>query len=112
MKNSVPAVEYGRGASMKYKRITEGRFISRANRFIATVEMEGVPTTVHVKNTGRCRELLVPGTTVYLAVSDNPSRKTKYDLIAVDKNGRPGRYANRFFPDFKDGFTASDIINL
>ena len=87
MKNSVPAVEYGRGASMKYKRITEGRFISRANRFIATVEMEGVPTTVHVKNTGRCRELLVPGTTVYLAVSDNPSRKTKYDLIAVDKNG-------------------------
>ena len=72
---------------MKYKRITEGRFISRANRFIATVEMEGVPTTVHVKNTGRCRELLVPGTTVYLAVSDNPSRKTKYDLIAVDKNG-------------------------
>lgn len=72
---------------MKYKRITEGRFISRANRFIATVEMEGIPTTVHVKNTGRCRELLVPGTTVYLAVSDNPSRKTKYDLIAVDKNG-------------------------
>lgn len=72
---------------MKYKRITEGRFISRANRFIATVEMEGVPTTVHVKNTGRCRELLVPGTTVYLAVPDNPSRKTKYDLIAVDKNG-------------------------
>lgn len=72
---------------MKYKRITEGRFISRANRFIATVEIKGVPTTVHVKNTGRCRELLVPGTTVYLAVSDNPSRKTKYDLIAVDKNG-------------------------
>ena len=72
---------------MKYKRITEGRFISRANRFIATVEIEGVPTTVHVKNTGRCRELLVPGTTVYLAVSDNPSRKTKYDLIAIDKNG-------------------------
>lgn len=72
---------------MKYKRITEGRFISRANRFIATVEMEGVPTTVHVKNTGRCRELLVPGTTVYLAVSDNPARKTKHDLIAVNKNG-------------------------
>lgn len=72
---------------MKYKRITEGRFISRTNRFVATVEIDGIPTTVHVKNTGRCRELLVPGTTVYLAVSDNPSRKTKYDLIAVDKNG-------------------------
>lgn len=72
---------------MKYSKITEGRFISRANRFVATVEINGVPTTVHVKNTGRCRELLVPGTTVYLAVSDNPARKTKYDLIAVNKNG-------------------------
>lgn len=72
---------------MKYSKITEGRFISRANRFIATVEINGVPTTVHVKNTGRCRELLVPGATVYLAVSDNPARKTKYDLIAVNKNG-------------------------
>lgn len=72
---------------MKYSKITAGRFINRANRFIATVEIDGIPTTVHVKNTGRCRELLVPGATVYLAVSDNPSRKTKYDLIAVDKNG-------------------------
>lgn len=72
---------------MKYSRITEGRFISRANRFIATVEIGGEPVTVHVKNTGRCRELLVPGATVYLAVSDNPARKTKYDLIAVNKNG-------------------------
>lgn len=72
---------------MKYSKITEGRFISRANRFVATVEINGVPTTVHVKNTGRCRELLVPGTTVYLAVSDNPARKTKHDLIAVNKNG-------------------------
>lgn len=72
---------------MKYSRITEGRFISRANRFVATVEIDGIPTTVHVKNTGRCRELLVPGATVYLAVSANPERKTKHDLIAVDKNG-------------------------
>ena len=72
---------------MKYSKITEGRFISRTNRFVATVEIDGIPTTVHVKNTGRCRELLVPGTTVYLAVSDNPARKTKHDLIAVNKNG-------------------------
>ena len=72
---------------MKYSKITEGRFISRANRFVATVEINGVPTTVHVKNTGRCRELLVPGAIVYLAVPDNPARKTKYDLIAVNKNG-------------------------
>ena len=72
---------------MKYSKITEGRFISRANRFVATVEINGVPTTVHVKNTGRCRELLVPGATVYLTVSDNPARKTKHDLIAVNKNG-------------------------
>ncbi len=72
---------------MNYRNITEGRFISRANRFVATVEIGGVPTTVHVKNTGRCRELLVPGAAVYLAVSDNPARKTKHDLIAVRKNG-------------------------
>lgn len=72
---------------MKYSKITEGKFISRANRFIATVSIDGKPTTVHVKNTGRCRELLVPGVTVYLAVSDNPARKTKHDLIAVNKNG-------------------------
>ena len=70
---------------MKYKRVTEGRFISRPNRFIAYVEIEGVTETVHVKNTGRCRELLVEGCKVYLSVSDNPLRKTKYDLIAVVK---------------------------
>ena len=61
------------------------RFISRPNRFIATVEMEGEILTVHVKNTGRCRELLIPGGTVYLAATDNPLRKTPYDLIAVDR---------------------------
>lgn len=72
---------------MKYSKITEGRFISRTNRFVATVEIDGIPTTVHVKNTGRCRELLVPGAIVYLAVPDNPARKTKHDLIAVNKNG-------------------------
>ena len=70
---------------MRYSHVIQGTFISRPNRFIAYVEVGGVTETVHVKNTGRCRELLVPGCTVYLAVSDNPARKTKYDLIAVEK---------------------------
>ena len=70
---------------MKYKRIVEGVFISRPNRFIAQVIVDGTEHTVHVKNTGRCRELLVEGARVYLSVSDNPARKTKYDLVAVEK---------------------------
>lgn len=70
---------------MKYNSVIKGRFISRPNRFIAMVEIDGVIETVHVKNTGRCKELLVEGATVYLSVSDNPNRKTKFDLIAVDK---------------------------
>ena len=70
---------------MKYKKVVEGRFISRPNRFIAYVEIDGKAETVHVKNTGRCKELLTDNATVYLSVSDNPQRKTKYDLIAVKK---------------------------
>ena len=70
---------------MKYANIVSGRFIDRPNRFIAHVETGGVMETVHVKNTGRCRELLIHGAEVTLAVSDNPSRKTKYDLISVYK---------------------------
>lgn len=70
---------------MKYGKITAGRFISRPNRFIANVEVDGEVQTVHVKNTGRCRELLVPDARVYLEIPDNPARKTKYDLIAVEK---------------------------
>ena len=70
---------------MKYSKIVEGKFISRPNRFIAYVEIDGKAETVHVKNTGRCKELLTDNATVYLSVSDNPARKTKYDLIAVKK---------------------------
>lgn len=70
-----------------YKNTVEGRFVDRPNRFIAHVEIEGILTTVHVKNTGRCRELLLPGAKVILAAADNPNRKTKYDLIAVYKAG-------------------------
>lgn len=70
---------------MFYKNIVTGRFISRPNRFIANVEIDGEVQTVHVKNTGRCRELLLSGTVVYCEKSDNPKRKTAYDLVAVEK---------------------------
>ncbi len=71
--------------------VTPARFLSRPNRFIAIVELDGKPVTVHVKNTGRCRELLISGATVYLASAQNPTRKTPYDLIAVDKVMTDGR---------------------
>lgn len=70
---------------MKYKNVIHGIFLSRPNRFIANVEINGVLEKVHVKNTGRCKELLIAGAEVYLSISDNPIRKTKYDLIAVKK---------------------------
>lgn len=72
---------------MKYKKSKKGVFKSRPNRFIAIVNMDGEDETVHVKNTGRCRELLIPGSQVILNQSDNLSRKTKYDLVAVYKQG-------------------------
>ena len=74
---------------MTYQSIRPAVFLARPNRFIARVELDGREETVHVKNTGRCRELLVPGCTVYLEGSANPRRKTKYDLVAVEKI-RPG----------------------
>ena len=70
---------------MIYTDTAEARFIDRPNRFIAHVELGGQTETVHVKNTGRCRELLLPNISVVLEKSDNPNRKTKYDLIAVRK---------------------------
>ncbi len=72
---------------MKYKNVITGRFCDRANRFIAHVYVGDVLETVHVKNTGRLQELLLPGAEVVLAASDNLNRKTKYDLIAVYKEG-------------------------
>ena len=65
-----------------------GVFLARPNRFVAHVEIEGNVEICHVKNTGRCKELLVPGCTVYCQRSDNPSRKTKFDLIAGQKGER------------------------
>ena len=73
---------------MKYGNIYEGQFVSRPNRFIAYVTMNGQEEKVHVKNTGRCKELLIPGATVYLEKSDNLKRSTEYDLVAVRKGSR------------------------
>lgn len=70
---------------MKYNRIIEGRFVKRLNRFIAEVAIEGYVELVHVKNTGRCKELFIKGTIVYLEKSDNPNRKTKFSLISIYK---------------------------
>jgi sugar fermentation stimulation protein A len=73
---------------MRYDNIVDGRFIDRPNRFIAHCEINGQVQVCHVKNTGRCRELLLPGVTVLLQHSDNPKRKTAYDLVAVYKGER------------------------
>ena len=75
---------------MHYSNCTAGTFLSRPNRFVAQVALDGRTETCHVKNTGRCRELLIPGCRVYLTRSDNPARKTKYDLIAVEKQTARG----------------------
>ncbi len=81
---------------MKYKNIVEGVFLSRPNRFIAKVLVDGKEETVHVKNTGRCKELLREGAKVYLEKSSNPMRKTAFDLVAVEKirDGKPPLLVN------------------
>ena len=71
---------------MKYTNITKAKFINRPNRFIAEVEIDGHTETVHVKNTGRCKELLIPGCDVWLDAPGTQGRKTKYDLVAVKKS--------------------------
>ena len=71
---------------MKYKNITKATFLNRPNRFIAEVEIDGVKEIVHVKNTGRCKELLIPGCEVWLTAPGTPDRKTRYDLVAVRKS--------------------------
>ena len=71
---------------MRYGNITKARFIARPNRFTAEAEIDGIIETVHVKNTGRCRELLIPGCEVWLTAPGTEGRKTKYDLVAVRKS--------------------------
>lgn len=96
---------------MTYNNTVAGTFVSRPNRFIAKVIINGVEETVHVKNTGRCRELLTPGAAVVLTRADNPHRKTRYDLIAVYKgdtlinmdsqapNAAAGELLQRLYPE-------------
>ncbi|MGI6012496.1 MAG: DNA/RNA nuclease SfsA [Ruminococcus sp.] len=92
---------------MKYTAVTEGVFLSRPNRFIAHIEVNGAVEICHVKNTGRLKELLIPGAAVYLEKSQNPNRKTAYDLIAVKKGTRiinidsqiPNRLAEEWLKD-------------
>lgn len=92
---------------MQYDHIVRGTFQARPNRFIALVEIDGREEVCHVKNTGRCRELLIPGTTVYLDHSDNPKRKTAYDLVAVEKGTRlinmDAQAPNRVFAEWAAG---------
>ena len=73
---------------MIYKDIKQATFLSRPNRFIANIEIDGKEEVCHVKNTGRCRELLTENATIFVQESDNPGRKTKYDLIGVIKGDR------------------------
>ena len=71
---------------MRYERIRPGRFLDRPNRFIAHVEVDGTVQVCHVKNTGRCKELLRPGATVYVeGAAPGSARKTQFDLVAVEK---------------------------
>ena len=73
---------------MNYANMVSGTFLARPNRFIAYVDIAGQTETVHVKNTGRCKELLVPGTRVWCQEASSPARKTRFDLITVEKGGR------------------------
>lgn len=89
---------------MRYERMYEAKFLRRPNRFIAYVDLDGQETICHVKNTGRCRELLVPGATVYIQKADKPERKTQYDLVKVIKGERlinmDSNAANTVFGEF------------
>lgn len=91
---------------MKYNNMIKGRFIARPNRFIAVVEIEGKAEICHVKNTGRCKELLIEGAEVWVEKSENPNRKTAYDLICVKKHDQiinmdsqaPNKIAEEWLP--------------
>ncbi len=99
---------------MKYKKVIKGEFLLRPNRFIAHVNIDGKTHICHVKNTGRCKELLVPGATVFLEESDNPSRKTKYDLIAVYKGdtliNMDSQAPNKVFYEWAKEYFKPDFI--
>lgn len=102
---------------MEYQRIYEGTFLERPNRFIAYVEIDGRKETVHVKNTGRCAELLIPGTKAYVQKAENPERKTQWDLIAVEKGNRlinmDSQIPNAVVKEWlEEGNLLSDIVKI
>ncbi len=90
--------------AMRYREVVRGRFLRRPNRFVAYVELDGQEAVCHVKNTGRCRELLLPGAPVYLERAAGSARKTAYDLIAVEKGplliNMDAQAPNRVFGEF------------
>ena len=92
------------GVSVRYGQIVRGVFLERPNRFVAYAQIADGVQKVHVKNTGRCRELLIPGTVIWLDESDNPQRKTRYDLVAVEKGNKlinmDSQAPNRVFGEY------------
>ena len=101
---------------MKYENVKKAKFISRPNRFIAYIEIDGKTEVAHVKNTGRCRELLVPDAEIYVQEFDNTARKTKYDLIAVKKGDRlinmDSQVPNKVFGEWVQNGKFTDGITL
>lgn len=102
---------------MTYKNVIQGAFLSRPNRFIAHVEVDDETVIAHVKNTGRCRELLIPSAKVILQKSDNPERKTGYDLIAVYKGKRlinmDSQAPNKVFHEYlQSGYYVAGITHI
>lgn len=101
---------------MKYENVKKAKFISRPNRFIAYIEIDGKTEVAHVKNTGRCRELLVPGAEIYVQEFDNTARKTKYDLIAVKKGDRlinmDSQVPNKVFGEWVKNGKFTDGVTL
>ena len=98
---------------MLYARTREAEFVSRENRFVATVLVDGEEVRVHVKNTGRCGEILLPGTRVVLSESDNPGRRYRYDLVAawkgdlLDQHRLPGAEQGLLRISLRDGAVRS-----
>ncbi len=101
---------------MKYENIKKAKFICRPNRFIANIEIDGKAQVAHVKNTGRCRELLTEGAEIYVQEFDSPARKTKFDVIAVKKGERlinmDSQVPNRVFYEWSEAGKFTDGLSL
>jgi sugar fermentation stimulation protein A len=100
-----------------YENILAAKFLSRPNRFVANIEIDGEKHVCHVKNTGRCRELLIPGADIFVQKSENPARKTKFDLISVYKGERlvniDSQIPNKVFEEWiRDGNLYNSISSI